>query len=48
LEYLKGRDHCEDLGVDGRIILECMLGKYGERVWTGFMWFRIETSGGLL
>jgi hypothetical protein len=24
---LKGRDHSEDLGVDGRIILECILGK---------------------
>jgi hypothetical protein len=26
-ENLKGRDHLEDLGVDGRIKLECMLGK---------------------
>jgi hypothetical protein len=24
---LKGRDHLENLGVDGRIILECILGK---------------------
>jgi hypothetical protein len=23
-ENLKGRDHLEDVGVDGRIILECM------------------------
>jgi hypothetical protein len=29
LEGLKGRDHSEDLGVDGRIILEWILGKYG-------------------
>jgi hypothetical protein len=27
LEYLKGRDHFEDLGLDGKIILEWMLGK---------------------
>jgi hypothetical protein len=27
LENLKGRDHLEDLGVDGRIILEWILGK---------------------
>jgi hypothetical protein len=27
LENLKGRDHTEDLGVDGRIILERVLGK---------------------
>jgi hypothetical protein len=25
----------EDLGVDGRIILEWILGKYGGRVWAG-------------
>jgi hypothetical protein len=28
LENLKGRDHLEDLGVDGDIILEWILGKY--------------------
>jgi hypothetical protein len=27
LEELKGRDHLEDLGVDGKVILECMLEK---------------------
>jgi hypothetical protein len=27
LENLKGTDHLEDLGVDGRIILECILAK---------------------
>jgi hypothetical protein len=26
-ENLKGRDHLEDLGVDGKIILELILGK---------------------
>jgi hypothetical protein len=26
---LKGRDHSEDLGIDGKIILECILGEYG-------------------
>jgi hypothetical protein len=26
-ENLKGRDHSEDLGVDGRIIFECLLEK---------------------
>jgi hypothetical protein len=29
---LKGRDHSEELGVDGRIILERILGKYGGKV----------------
>jgi len=32
-ENLKGRDHSEDLGVDGQNILECMLEKWGEKLW---------------
>jgi len=44
LKNLKGRDHIEDLGIDGRIILEWDLGK----VWTGCMWLRIRTGGGPL
>jgi hypothetical protein len=47
LESLKGRDHSEDLGADGRIILKCVLGKEGWRVWIGFIWLRIGTGGGL-
>jgi hypothetical protein len=27
LENLKGRDHLENLDVDGQIILECIIGK---------------------
>jgi hypothetical protein len=29
MESLEGRDHPKDLGVDGRIILKRILGKYG-------------------
>jgi hypothetical protein len=47
-EILKGADHLEDLGVDGRIILEWSLGKYVRKVWTGFIWLRIRTIDGLL
>jgi hypothetical protein len=47
-ENLKGRDHVEDLGIHRKIILDCILGKYGGKVWTGFIWVRIGTSGGLL
>jgi hypothetical protein len=36
-ENLKGRDNSEDKGVDGRIILDWMLQKYGGKVWTGFI-----------
>jgi hypothetical protein len=35
LENLKGRDNLEDIGIDGRIILEQILGKWGPKVWTG-------------
>jgi len=36
LENLKGRNHLEDLDKDGKI-LEWISGKYGGRVWTGFI-----------
>jgi hypothetical protein len=42
------RKTTEDLGVDGMIILEWLLEKYGGKVWTGFIWFRIGTSGRFL
>jgi hypothetical protein len=33
---MKGRDHLGDPGVDERIILKWLLGKYGSREWTLF------------
>jgi hypothetical protein len=42
------RFHSEDLGVDGKIILEWILGKKGGEVWIGFILLRMETSGWLL
>jgi hypothetical protein len=48
LENLKERDLLEDLGIDGRIILNWILGKQGKRVWTGFIWLRTGTSDGFL
>jgi hypothetical protein len=47
LEILKGIDHLEDLGIDGKIILKLILRKQGGKVWTGFVWLRIGTSGEL-
>jgi hypothetical protein len=46
-ENLKGRDHSEDLGIDGKIIVEQISRKYGGKVWTGFICLRIGSSGGL-
>jgi hypothetical protein len=31
----KGTDHLEDIGVDGKIILKCILKKFDRKVWTG-------------
>jgi len=40
-ENLKGRDHSEDLDVDGKVTLKFILGKWGDRLWTGCLWLRI-------
>jgi hypothetical protein len=48
LENLKEGDQSEDFGIDERIIFEWVLWKYGGTVWTGCIWLRIRTSGGLL
>jgi hypothetical protein len=37
-ENLKRRDHSHDLGIDGEIILEWMIGKEGGHVWTDCIW----------
>jgi hypothetical protein len=47
-ENLKGRDHEEDLGVDGRLILEWILEKQNWKLWTVFIWLRIGIIGRLL
>jgi hypothetical protein len=43
---MKGRENLEDLVVDWRIILQCILYKYVGRMWTGFILLRIGFSGG--
>jgi hypothetical protein len=47
LGSLKGKDHSEDLGVEGRKILKWILGRQGLGVWTGFIWLRKGTRGGI-
>jgi hypothetical protein len=45
---LKGKGYSKDLRVDGKTILEWILGKLGGRVWSRFIWLRAGTSGGIL
>jgi hypothetical protein len=48
VEKPEERDHWEDLDVGGRIILRRILERSDGVVWTGFIWLKIGTSGGLL
>jgi hypothetical protein len=45
---LRERDHFEEPGVDGRIILKLIFKKWDGMAWSGLIWIRIETGGGLL
>ena len=42
------RDHLGDPGVDGKIILRWIFGKWDKGAWTGLIWLRIGTGGGHL
>jgi hypothetical protein len=44
----EGKNQLVDPGVDGRIQLKWIFEKLGWGAWTGFIWFRIGTGGGLL
>jgi len=41
------KDHMDDLGVDGRTVLNQILKKYQARAWTGLIWFMTGEIGGL-
>ena len=43
---LRERDHLEDPGLDGRIILRWIFSKWDVGAWTGSSWLRIGIRGG--
>jgi hypothetical protein len=45
---LKEEDHLEYQGVDGKIILKLIFERLDGGAWTGSIWPRIGTGGGLL
>jgi hypothetical protein len=47
-ENLKEGDLLEDTGFDERIILKWISGKWDVRAWTGSIWLKKGTGGGLL
>jgi len=46
LGKLRKRDHLEDPGIDGRIILGWIFRKWNLEVWTRLSWLRIGTGDG--
>jgi len=46
-EDLRERDNLGDLGVDVRIILNWIFKMWDEEAWSGLVWLRIGTCGGL-
>jgi hypothetical protein len=45
---LEGKEHLQDPGVDGRIILRYIFRKWDVGAWTGSIWLMVGTGSGHL
>jgi len=48
MRKLEGKNHLEDPGVDGRVILRWIFRKWDVGAWTRLSWLRTGTGGGHL
>jgi len=48
VEQAQGKDHLENLGIDGRIILNYISQKWTGREWTKLIWPRIRACDRLM
>jgi hypothetical protein len=44
----EGNKPLEDVDIDKSLILKWIVRKYNWSLWTGFIWHKIGTNGGLL
>jgi len=44
----EGKNHLEDPGIDGKIVLRWIFRKWDVRAWTESIWLRVWTGGGHL
>ena len=47
-ENLRERDHLQDLGIYGKIMINRIFNKLTRVLWTGLIWLKIRTSSRLL